>query len=107
MKPSTHKLRPKTRVVSDKLHLGPKVYRESIMGAPANGIHPCEFVFQKSRAMASDLCGIKTHGGGVLSARAPMVNSISTTMGVWKKFSYDVEGRASFHWVMSKVRTVI
>ena len=28
-----------------------------------NGIHPSEFVFQKSRAIASDFCGIQTHEG--------------------------------------------
>ena len=26
-----------------------------------NGVHPSEFVFQKSRAIASDFCGIKRH----------------------------------------------
>ena len=45
-----------------------------------NGVHPSDFVFQKSRAIASDFCGIQAHEGELRSARAPMIDSISFTM---------------------------
>ena len=45
-----------------------------------NGVHLSEFVFQKSRAIASDFCGIQTHEGELRSAWASMINSISSTM---------------------------
>ena len=50
------------------------------MGARVNGVHPSEFVFQKSRAIASDFCGIQTHEGELRSARAPTIDYISSTM---------------------------
>ena len=36
-----------------------------------NAVHPSEFVFQKSRATASDFCGIQTHKGELHSTWAP------------------------------------
>ena len=45
-----------------------------------NEVHPSEFVFQKSRVMASDFCGIQTHEGEVHSARSSIIDSISFTM---------------------------
>ena len=39
--------------------------------APVHGVHPSEFVFQKSRAIASDFCGIQTHEGELYSTRRP------------------------------------
>ena len=56
------------------------LYRESITDAVRNGVHPSEFVFQKSRAIVSDFCGIQTHEGELYSTRAPMIDSISSTM---------------------------
>ena len=50
-----------------------------------NGVHPMEFVFQKLRAIASDFFGIQTHEGELCFARAPMIDSISSTMF----FSFD------------------
>ena len=43
-------------------------------------IHPSEFVFQKSRGIVSDFCGIQTHEGELCSAPAPIIDSISLTM---------------------------
>ena len=45
-----------------------------------NGVHPSEFVFQKSQAIVSDFCGIQTHSGELLSAWVPMIDSISAKM---------------------------
>ena len=45
-----------------------------------NGVHPHEFVFQKSRAIASNFCEAQTHAGEIRSARAPIIYSISSTM---------------------------
>ena len=45
-----------------------------------NRVHPSEFVFQKSPAIASDFCGIQNHEGELHSARVPMIDSISSTM---------------------------
>ena len=45
-----------------------------------NGVHPSEFVFQKSRAIASDFWGIQTHSGELCSLRVPMIYSISSIM---------------------------
>ena len=45
-----------------------------------SGVHPREFVFHKSRAIASDFCGIQTHDGELRSTRASMIDSISSTI---------------------------
>ena len=45
-----------------------------------NGVHPSEFVFQKSLAMVSDFRGIQTHEGELRCAQAPMMDSLSSTM---------------------------
>ena len=45
-----------------------------------NRVHPHDFVFQKSRAIARDFCGIQTHEGELHSARVPMIDFISSTM---------------------------
>ena len=59
-------------------------YREFIVGAAMwNRVHlvnSSEFAFQKSWAIASDFCGIQTHEGKLCSARAPVIDSISSTM---------------------------
>ena len=56
-------------------------YMENPSWAPVrNRVHPHEFVFQKSRAIASDFCGIQTHEDELCSAWALMINSISTTV---------------------------
>ena len=54
---------------------------ENLSWAPMwNGVHPSEFVFQKSQEMAIDFSGIQTHEGELHFARVPMIDSISSTM---------------------------
>ena len=45
-----------------------------------NGVHPSEFVFQKSRVIASDFCGIQTHESELRSPRLPMIGAIFSAM---------------------------
>ena len=45
-----------------------------------NGVDLSKFVFQESWPMTNDFCGIQTHEGELRSARAPMIDSISSTM---------------------------
>ena len=56
------------------------LYEESIMGASAKQSSPKWVCILEIQAIASDFSGMQTHEGELSSTRAPMIDSISSTM---------------------------